>query len=600
MKKLLYITVAFLAVLFVASCDLEENQKSSADRAMVFGSETGLQTYVFSFYQDLPTYSGAFNMDATSDYGAKNAIGTYEAGAYTKETATSWSWSDLRNINYFIKYNVDETVSESIRNHYTGVARFFRAYFYFDKLVQYGEVPWIDEPIDNTDEEKLFAPRDNRDVIISNMIADLDYAFENISEAGTTMNSNIINKWTAALFKSRVCLFEASWRKYHAGSDYVKNCTMTANELFTQAAAAAKLVMDGGVYGLYTSGSYANGRGAYRSLFISDNAVTKEVMLATSTDLALQMGEQNWWYNSSTYGPHLCMTRPFAKTYLNLDGTRYNEKNADGTYKTFVEETTGRDLRLNQTIRGADYTRKNSAGAYVYTAANFTGHTLTGYQFTKYVMDDVAYDDARTNDNDIPLMRYAEVLLNYAEAKAELGTLTNAEWASTIGALRRRAGITGGDLNALPTVVDPYLQQTYYPDISNPVILEIRRERAIELCLEGFRLKDLKRWNCGHLWQDVEWSGVYIPALDTPLDMNGDGENDVFFTQQSGYSGEYRALLVTLGNTQTVKKLADDPNGGYVYYYNNTSRKWNSNMYLYPIPSQVIVMNPNLTQNPGW
>lgn len=600
MKKTVYILAFLVAFVGFTSCDLEELQKSSADRSMVFGSETGLKTYAFSFYQMLPDYASAFNRDATADYGAKNSIGTYEAGAYTKETSTSWSWSNLRNINYFIKYNVDENVPQDIRDNYTGIARFFRAYFYFFKLVQYGEVPWIDVPIENTDEERLYAPRDTRDVIITHMIEDLDYAFAHITQSGATGNSNIINKWTAAFYKSRVCLFEASWRKYHAGTDYVKGCTISANELFTQAAAAAKLVMDSGVYGIYTGTPYANGRGSYRSLFISDNTVTKEVMLATSTDLVLQMGEQNWWYNSSTYGPHLCMARPFALTYLNADGSIYQEKNPDGTYKTFVEETANRDLRLNQTIRGADYTRKNADGAYIRTAANFTGHTLTGYQFTKYVMDDVAYDDARTNDNDIPLFRYAEVLLNYAEAKAELGTLSDAEWAGTIGLLRRRAGITGGDLDALPTRVDTYLQQTFYPNVTSPVLLEIRRDRAIELCLEGLRMNDLRRWNCGPLWQNLPWTGVYIPALDTPLDMNGDGQYDVYFTKQPKYSGEYKSLLVTLGKTQTVQELPDDPNGGYIYFYNETSRTWNDNMYLYPIPSQVIVMNPNLTQNPGW
>lgn len=602
MKKFIYkyVLVAFSAIALV-SCDLTEEQQSTAGRSMVFGSESGLASYAYSFYNQLPDYGDAFKQDATAaDFAAKNSTGTYESGAYTTNTSTSWSWTALRNINYFIKYNTNEGVSEAVRDNYTGIARFFRAYFYFNKLVTYGEVPWIDVPIESDDAERLYAPRDTRDVIISKMVEDLDYAFEHITESGVTGNSNTINKWTAALLKSRVCLFEASWRKYHAGTDYVKNCTMTANELFEKAAAAAKLVMDSGVYSIYTGTAYANGRGAYRELFISDNTVTQEVMLACSTDKTLQMGEQNWWYNSSTYGPHLCMTRVFANTYLNLDGSFYSEKNSDGSYKTFVEETSGRDTRLNQTIRGYDYTRKDASGNYVVTAANYTGHTLTGYQFTKYVMDDVSYDDGRNNDNDIPIFRYAEVLLNYAEAKAELGTLTDAEWSETIGVLRRRAGITGGDLDKLPTVVDSYLQENYYPAISNPVILEIRRERAIELCLEGTRLNDLKRWACGELWEKNEWTGVYIPVLDTPLDMNGDGTNDVFFTQDANYSGEYASILVKLGSTQTVQELADDPNHGYIYWYHITSRVWNDNMYLYPIPQEVRNINENITQNPGW
>lgn len=597
MKKILYIITA--AVLLLTSCDLTETRQAEADRNMMFGSETGLKVYAYSFYNELPDYDDAFKKDATADYAAKNQISTYEAGAYTVETSTSWSWSALRNINYFIKYNTDERISETIRNNYTGIAKFFRAYFYFDKLVTYGEVPWIDEPLEPED-PRLYAGRDTRDVIITKMIEDLDYAYEHITEAKPTGNSNVVNKWTPLLFKSRVCLFEASWRKYHANTDYVRGCTITADELFRQAAEAAEIVMKNGPYKIHTGTVYAHGRGAYRDLFISDNTVTEEVMLAISTDKVLQLGEQNWYLNSSTYGLHLCMTRPFAKTYLNIDGTFYNEKKADGSYKTFVEETTARDLRLNQTIRGYDYTCKNTQGEEKLTSANFTGHTLTGYQFTKYVMDDVAYDDKRSNDNDIPIFRYAEVLLNYAEAKAELGTLTDADWKETIGALRRRAGITGGALDAKPTVVDEYLQKTYYPKISDAVLLEIRRERAIELCLEGLRLIDLKRWACGNLWQEAEWTGTYIPAKETPLDMNGDGTDDAYFTDNDSYSGEHKGIAVFLTGALKLTRLSDDPDNGYVMFYDNPMRTWNDNMYLYPIPSQVIRKNPALSQNPGW
>jgi hypothetical protein len=181
-----------------------------------------------------------------------------------------------------------------------------------------------------------------------------------------------------------------------------------------------------------------------------------------------------------------------------------------------------------------------------------------------------------------------------------MGTVTNEDWAATIGVLRRRAGITGGDLDKLPTTVDPYLQSTYFPTVTNPVILEIRRDRSIELCLEGFRLDDLKRWNCGQLWANTEWTGVYIPAIDTPLDMNGDGVNDVYFSSDSKYKGQYSSILVKLSTLQTVKKLADDPNGGYIYNYNVTTRVWNDNMYLYPVPQEVINLNKNISQNPGW
>ena len=607
MKHFFYILSAFIALgLAAVSCDLTESPQAEAGRSIVFGDESGLRNYVYGFYNYLPDNGSAHKINTTHDHSAKTSIGTYEQGAYTTSTSTSWSWSSIRNVNYFIQYNTDPNVPEAVRNNYTGIARMFRAYLYYDKLVTYGRVPWIDKPLDPTDDD-LYKTQDSRDEIVRHIMEDLDYAAENITTTGITPYSNTVNKWTALALKSRICLFEGTFRKYHAGgstygSQYLEGCTITADELLQAAADAALEIMNDGPYKLHTGTVYEDGgRGAYRDLFISDNPVTEEVMLAFTQNRDLSvLGEANWYYNSTSYGPHLSMTRSFAKTYLNADGSLYSEKTAKGAYKTFAEETTGRDHRLCQTIRGADYTRKNKDGKYVLTAPDMS-LSLTGYQYTKYVMDDSGYDNGRTNDNDVPLLRFAEVLLNYAEAKAELGTITADDWSRTIGALRRRAGITGGDLDVLPTVVDPYLQQTFYPNVTDPVILEVRRERGIELILEGFRLNDLKRWACGGNWQNVPWDGVYIPGLDTPVDLNGDGVFDVYVTSDADYqkTGQYKSITMVLNKEQKAVKLSDDPAGGYVLGY-EMPRKWNDNMYIYPVPENVILKNDALKQNPGW
>lgn len=601
--------MAMVAGLMLASCDFTEEPKSSASVNMVFSSESGLNVYAYSFYQILPTKTDVYKLDSTTDYGPKNSVSGMEVGAYTVENAGSWSWTQLRNINYFLEQNVNESVDQKVRDNYTGIARLFRAYFYFDKLVQYGPVPWLDKVINSPEDEALTAPRDTRDTIIENIITDLDFAYNNITEANTTALSASVNKWTALALKARICLFEASWRKYHANDalDFARTgCTKySASQLFDLAAAAANEIITSGPYKLHTGAAYqAGGRGAYRDLFISDNTCTDEVMLAIVADETMMIGEQNWWYNSSTYGPHLGMSRKFAKTYLNLDGTPYNEKNADGSYKTFVEETTGRDYRLNQTIRAYDYTRKSASGEWVRTAANFTGHALSGYQVTKWVMDDISYDDRSSNGNDEPLIRYAEMLLIYAEAMAENGKLSDADWAKTIGALRARAGITGGTaatgtLTTKPTEAEPYIA-AYYPDVTDPVLLEIRRERAIELAYEGLRLQDLKRWNDCELWVNDPWEGIYVPALDTPLDINGDGVNDVYYT-----AGDIPAEFKSIGikvymNNEKANNVNFVPAGtGYIYSY-PVERKWPERQYLYPISQTDMQYNPNLTQNPGW
>ena len=601
MKKL-SIFALIASALMVTSCDLDEHMQAQADKNMIFGSETGLKMYIDGLYGQLPGQLYGSD-EAICDWGVNNSIGTYELGAYSEDLSTSWSWGNIRTNNYFIKWNTDARVSEKVRDNYTGIAKFFRAYQYFDKLKQYGAVPIITEPLE-PDSEDLYKTQDSREDVVNFILDDLQWAYEHITTSKATPNNVAINKWTAMALKARVALFEASWRKYHAGTEYVSGCTTTADQLYAVAAAAAKEIMDKAPYSLYTgtkngTGEAGDGRGTYRDLFTSETTQgNPEVMLAYEIT-APSTGEANWWLNSSSYGPHLCMSRIFAQTFLNTDGTFFNEKNEDGTYKTFVEECEGRDWRMAQIIRGPQYTWKVNE-EFTRESANFKDHTYTGYQLTKYVYDDKNMDDKSSGTYDTPLLRYAEILLIYAEAKAELGTITDAEWAQTIGALRARAGITAG-LDKVPSVKDPLLVK-YYGDLS-AAVLEVRRERAIELIMEGHRQVDLKRWACGELWETMPWEGVYVPALDTQLDMNDDGVMDVYFTSKKAdeLSKEDGKIASYLNENQTMKKLEDDPNGGYVMYYAYGDRRvWNDNMYLYPIPTQVGIMNPNLVQNPGW
>ena len=607
MKKL-SIFALIATALVATSCDLNERMQAQADRDMIFNSETGLKMYTDGLYSQLPGQIH-YSDEELSDWGVNNSIGTYEIGAYHEDASTSWSWSSIRTNNYFIQNNTSEKISESVRNNYTGIAKFFRAYQYFSKLKQYGAVPIIKTVLD-TNSEELFATQDSREAVVNFIFEDLDYAYNNITTSAATANNVAINKWTALALKARVALFEASFRKYHKnthGGAYLAGCTTSAETLYGVAASAAETIMKNSPYKLYTGtangdGSKGDGRGTYRDLFTSETTNgNPEVMLAYEIT-APSVGEANWRLNSSSYGSHLCLSRIYAQSFLNLDGTFFNEKNADGSYKTFVEECEGRDYRLAQMIRGPKYTWKVK-GVETRQAANFSSHTYTGYQFTKFVYDDQAYDDQSSGTYDDPLIRFAEIALIYAEAKAELGTITDADWAATVGALRKRAGITAG-LDKVPTVKDPLLVKMY-GDLSIPV-LEVRRERTIELMLEGHRKYDLIRWNRGENWETMPWEGVYVPAKEKALDMNGDGKNETFFTDVAPGDwgtklGDNATIAVELTAQKTLKALADDPNGGFVMeYVAPNKRVWNDNMNIYPIPTQVGIMNPALTQNPGW
>jgi hypothetical protein len=260
---------------------------------------------------------------------------------------------------------------------------------------------------------------------------------------------------------------------------------------------------------------------------------------------------------------------------------------------TFQEETKNRDARLSQTIRTPGY-KRIQAGAQIAAPPAFT-YTFTGYHPIKLSVDDVAMDGGQLNTNAIHLFRYAEVLLNYAEAKAELGGLTAADWAATVGALRARAGITGG-LTSLPTVADPYLTSVYFPNISNPVILEIRRERGIELAMEGLRFYDIVRWARGPL-MEMEWRGIYVPQANQTLDLDENGAPDVsFFTVNPAN----RLSGVTYISVTGADFKLSNTTSGEIVWRNDIPRKWEQKNYFYPIPESDLLTNPALKQNPGW
>lgn len=580
---------ALCACTAMIGCDLEQDPVSTTDRRSVFGSEAGLELYTNSFVDVLPSVRAIIHGDAMSDYGARRTVPDFiREGAFTPTTSNSWPWGALRNINYFLVNNVDPAVPEEIREHYNGIARFYRAWFYFDKVKRFGDVPWIDRPL-APDDEQLFAERDPRSVVMEHVLEDIDYAIEHITSEDDPSRTTV-TKDVALALKSRIALFEGTFRKYHRDG-LAAGLESSIGFWLEQAADAARQVMDRGNFSLYETGGTEE---SYRQLFSSESAPASEVMLAYVHDVDLGVRhDANWLYTSGTFGVGFSFVRPFIHTYLNIDGTPFTDTPGYETM-TFMDEVRDRDRRLQQTIRLGDYTRIN-AGVEVPGPPLFS-QTLTGYQPIKWTLDDVGIDGGRNNTNDVAIFRYAEVLLNYAEAKAELGTLTAADWERTVGALRRRAGVTGG-LTSLPSRADPYLQATYFPDIADPVILEVRRERGIELVLEGLRFYDIIRWKRGEL-MEMEWRGFYVPALNEHMDLNEDGMPDVYF--YIGTPPENQIDGVFYLDVGADPRVLSDGASGELVWLNNIPRAWEEKKYLYPIPAVHLQANPNLGQNPGW
>ncbi|BBE18429.1 outer membrane protein [Aquipluma nitroreducens] len=584
-----YFLLIFLIATLFTSCELEQEPVSTASKSSVFGSQQGLDLYANSFYSILPGRST--NLDAMSDYMAVKSVFTFvQQGAFTSTLSTGWTWTDLRNINYFIANCKDPKVALDVRKNYVAIAKFFRAYFYFEKVKRFGNVPWIGKPLDISD-EILFGGRDPRTLVMDSVLSDIDYACANIKSTVDPTRS-LVTKYVAYALKSRICLFEGTFRKYHTEL----NLQNTASNWLNNAATAAQAVMDAGIYSIYTAGGAGK---SYRTVFTNGTPVN-EVMLAAICDLPLSvLNDANWYWTSGTYGDKASFTRTFINTYLNLDGTPFTN-NPDYQTMVFKDEVKNRDLRLKQTIRLGDY--KRTSGGVQVPAPPLFSYTFTGYMPIKWTLDDMYYDTRDLNINSISEFRYAEVLLNYAEAKAEEGTLTDADWAKTVGVLRTRGGITGG-ISSKPTLVDPYLVTNYFPGITDPVILEVRRERGIELCLEGLRFADILRWKRGEL-MNQEWNGFYVPELKTPMDLNEDGILDVAFFQGTkpspAVSGVTYVDVSPTASGKVNSQLLKNGTSGELTWMNNITRKWEDKMYYYPIPKTDLITNPNLGQNPGW
>jgi len=590
MKKF-FLWFASAAFIFAGCKKLDQSPVDTATNEAVFSNEKGLELYANSFYKMLPSASDAHKGDAMSDYAARSQAPDFLIeGAFGPRQSSGWDWRDLRNINYFLENNKGPALSASVRLQYTALARFFRAYFYYAKVRRFGDVPWINKTF-KIDDPDLYKGKDTRSLVMDSVLADLNFACENIGRTNDNSRS-LITKYVALGFKSRICLYEGSWRKYHTEA----GMTSTSNQWLEQAADAADKVIKEGGFALNTAGGVDL---AYRNLFISTAPVATEVMLASVTDANLAVyNDANWWWTSATYGSRISFTRMFVNTYLNIDGTPFTDK---AGYQTMVfkDEVKGRDKRLQQTIRMGDYKRIN--GGTPEAAPPIFSYTYTGYQPIKWVLDDVKYDGGGQNINSISLMRYAEVLLNYAEAKAELGLFNDADWIKTIGALRQRAGITGG-LTTKPTVADPYLKENYFPLISDPSLLEIRRERGIELSLEGLRFDDIVRWKKGDLMTKT-WNGFYVPELNVPMDLNGDGKLDVCFYQVKPTNPvdgvNYINVAPTVNGQVNPQRLSNDTSGELTWLI-NTKRIFEQRHYVYPTPEADLLFNTNLKQHPDW
>ena len=596
MKKYL-ITIAAAALAF-ASCDmLDKAPQAEMSPESYFRTEQDLQLFSNTFYNNLLPKSP---FSSQSDHYVKLVLsdelhgGTYRI---VPSSGGGWTWGDLRKMNTLLGY-INNCEDEAAVKEYTALTKFFRTYFYFEKVKRFGDVPWVDVELGSAD-EALYNPRDNREVVMQHMLEDINYAIENLPAPTTQFR---VNKYTALALKAQFCLFEGTFRKYHAGQSTLKTLPGDAKDYtfyLPEAADAAKQIMDSGKYSLYSTGKPA---ADYRDMFVQENCESnKEYILSIKFDYGLGI-----FHNGTAYGllpsqGRVGATRKFIDSFLMKDGSRYTDK-AGWESKQFAEQIADRDPRLAQSFRTPGYTRIDGTDQL---APDFSA-CCTGYHTTKWVMSCKANggdsDRVDRSTSDLPVYRLGEILLIYAEAKAELGTITQADLDASVNLLRKRVGMPGMKMDV---TVDPYLTspETGY---TNPkllassnlaVILEVRRERAVELAQEGtnYRWYDIVRWREGKCIEQPYY-GIYFPGAGE-YDLNGDGKLDYCL-----YEGDVKPN----SSATSVLKIGSDiilSNGasGYVQPHKAETRSFNEGRdYYYPIPINERSLNPNLTQNDGW
>lgn len=582
MKK---IVVFLIGAIVLAGCSkfLDKKPFASLTPGQTFNNANDMALYVNSFYvNQMPSAITIATGDNLSDYISGNNIPGLLSPSTNANNVGGWSWSDLRNINYFLdNYNMNPGIPQTTRDGFAGVARYFRALFYFNMVKQYGDVPWYSHALATSDPE-LYKPRDSRTLVMDSVVADLDFAIANVSQVKDNTCS-MITKWVALALKSRVCLFEGTFRKYHTEL----NLTGTASDYLQMAVDASSQIMNSGAYKLHNTGKpYSD----YRALFTTETPFSDEVILASVySDVLKHWSQLNQYFTSPTLGFRSSVNKQFIDTYLKKDGSRFTSQPSFDTI-SFVDEMKDRDPRLQQTVRCNQYQRLSGISAppdYAYT--------YTGYQILKFSLDDQNLDYKAQNNNSIPVFRYAEVLLNYAEAKAELGEFTTDDWDNTIKPLRERAGITN---TSFPVDADQYLMNTYFPGISDPALLEIRRERGVELFCEGLRFDDIRRWKAGNL-MSMPYLGVYVPAMNTPYPMNGDGILNVSFVTAKPANPIPGVIYYIINGTFVTLTNGTFGNIHWLANY-DADRQWNDKFYYYPIPTSELVLNPSLTQSAGW
>ncbi len=583
-----YIFIILIGLGFLSSCNndfMDRYPETSITKENFFNTPKDLETYTNGFYGYLQYSYNDVQSDNISHYNSSNAeIDKLLRGDIFASNVGGWSWTNLRRINFMMENCGKATGDASEINHYIGVARFFRAWDYIGKVKRYGDVPWYSRSLQTNDTELLYKNSDPRILVVDSIMADLAFAATNVKDKA---DKSVVSKNAALLLQARIALYEGTFRKYH-----VEESLPEANRFLETAVQATNQIIASAKYSLSAN---------YTDLFISQSlGGNSEIIMFADYDFNL-----NRKHNSQTVLDYeYAVSKDLVDTYLMKDGKPFTSVAGYDTI-TLNNIFNNRDDRLKQTIMVPGYITADKKTPFLLKPY------LGGYVQVKFYpvqQDMIGWENTYT---DLPIFRYAEALLINAEAKAELGTLTQDDLDKTINKLRTRAGVKALNLSEANANIDQVLAKKYpnVTGVNKGVILEIRRERRVELACEGFRYDDVMRWAVGSALAEKQ-KGMYVKGLGT-IDVTGDGVPDIAILETSDKTGplngypKEKLVIYPLydknGNPGSFY-LENGTYGNVMFSVQKTSPKTfkSPQYYYYPIPEKELLLNSNLQQQKYW
>ena len=596
MKKL-YITnlVLSLILLFgLTGCfDLEKSPEGQLSTVNALSSNAEMEKYLNQFYEsavkghpgNVANASGIAFGDQQSDNMVNAAPTDRLAGLVTLSNAARLGdYNNIRNLNFMIQNFKNNKEEGPDKRQFMGEAYYFRAWYYFQMVKNYGDVTWVNKVLDI---EEVNAHRDSRLMVVDSILHDLDLAILNLKEINTNATMRV-HRDVARIFKAEVALFEGTWQKYHkAKNDPFFSKEVTDEKIknyLTQARDAAKAVISRGVWEINDSGDLP-----YQNLFITlDLSNDKEVLWWKKYNAADNIGHSVTRYINEG-GGQTGISKSMIDDYLTIDGAIYSEQQKTEDQKVYGKELSPqvRDPRLAQSVAIPGTQLKPDGTSFVLPPLDVTTYhqNTTGYSMLKFNEYNTAYSATVDGEykSQAPAIqyRYADALLIYAEALAELNGAGNAdEIKRTLKPLRDRVGMPGVDFDR-----EYNTNPDYEFNNLDKYIQVVRRERRIETAFEGKRFTDILRW-------------AAADELITGKRPLGAKYTNSTLQEENSLGGFYNGNLVVGDNIQIDENGYIDPYkrqlpSGYGF---NTKRD-----YLLPIQERMLTLTNGLwVQNPGW